>query len=138
MFSYLKIKNLDFNVYGTHQKINKKAYKLIFRHLTKNKLFPNYFKINMYSGTVGPDAISFKQKSKYSWHCYNPENKLGKACIITQKYYNLLVKELTKQRTKFGKAARYAAFMSHFAVDALNPAHQTGRYKKKKFRVCVF
>lgn len=117
---------------GTHQKINLASYLSAFHKLIHRKRFPNYNWILLNSGTLGPDMLWLRGLQKSSWHVYNPRTGKGGAGAAVQRFYNKLVKELARKRPRMRKAGKYAAWMSHFAVDALTPSHQEGRYKIKE------
>ncbi|MBW3015888.1 hypothetical protein KY330_05690 [Candidatus Woesearchaeota archaeon] len=115
---------------GTHQKINIASYKAIFHTLRNHRRFPNYEFIFAFSGTLGPDVWWYKGKHKWSWHVYNPKTGKGTAGLACQKAYDSLVEELIKKKPSMRKAGKIAAWLAHFAVDALTPPHQFGRYKR--------
>ncbi|MEA3429749.1 MAG: hypothetical protein U9R08_00600 [Nanoarchaeota archaeon] len=117
---------------GTHQKIDFASYISAFGKLFNKKRFPNYNWIEVSSGALGPDMLWLRGLQKSSWHVYNPRTKKGGACTAVQRFYDKLVMELSKKRPKMRKAGKYAAWLSHFIVDALTPSHQEGRYKIKE------
>ncbi len=108
-----------FKSFGTHQKFDREAYRLISSWLTEGK-FPARKQILNFEGMGGPDGLKFKGKYKTD-HLWDPINEIGFLPVWIEIHYKNLVTAL-----KLGdiqKAAFEAGYMAHYLTDSLTPAH---------------
>ncbi|OGY85147.1 MAG: hypothetical protein A3G01_00975 [Candidatus Kerfeldbacteria bacterium RIFCSPLOWO2_12_FULL_43_9] len=129
MFSGLLSKYLNLDQFSTHHIVNKLAYQAIFQRRRFSFMhFPSLSDIQTYEGYRGPDGLWIRKQMPTSQHAYNPVNGEGNALSVISSEYDLLQSSLTNDpRT----AARSAAYLSHFIVDALDPAHHIGNFKSR-------
>lgn len=129
MFSGLLSKYVNLDPFSTHHILNKFAYHRLFRKSRFCLLhFPSLSEIQAYAGYHGPDGLWLREQMPTSQHAYNPENDEGHALSMISKEYDVLQQSLPHDRPR---AARAAAYLSHFIVDALDPAHHIGRLKSR-------
>ena len=109
-------------IIGTHQKLDKLAYKIVSKNLPENVKFPTINQILLFEGTGGPDGLKRKSPGKDEpMHFIIPDNDDGKLIkMIEDHQYNM--------RKALGKgdeirAAFEAAWMAHAITDGLTPAH---------------
>jgi len=110
-------------ILGTHQRINRAAYEGVRGQLS---IFPDLIQINEYEGHLGPDGAWLRGEIADADHHFNPLTGEGGAPAAVQNYYDLLVAELSRPDPDLSKAARYAAWLAHFATDCLTPPHHVG------------
>ena len=131
------VKGKAFKSFGTHQKFDREAYRLISPYIAEGK-FPLRKSILNFEGMGGPDGLKFK--GKYSAdHLWDPINEIGYLPVWIDVHYQNLVTAL-----KLGdiqKAAFEAGYMAHYLTDSLTPAHHlsfkliTAQYEKSnRFR----
>lgn len=106
---------------GVHQRFNKVAYKMVEPFLAHGG-FPSITQINHFEGINGPDGLKTKSPGENEpSHLYDPYDDDGPIPDLISTHYVLLVKKL-KQRDMIGSAFE-AAWLSHYVVDGLTPAH---------------
>jgi hypothetical protein len=82
------------------------------------------------SGVVsgnGPDSPT--QKTKYSWHEYNPDLNAGEAPQQSAEWFEKLKKDIEDE--KWSKTAKDAAFLAHYIADVSCPFHINGRPRQE-------
>lgn len=125
MYSTLAIKTnskKSGRIVGTHQKLDKIAYKIITKNLKKSVGFPDIKLILNFEGTGGPDGLKRKSPGHDEPnHFIIPGEDDGSLIkIIEDHQYNL------RRALKKGdevRAAFEAAWMAHAVTDGLTPAH---------------
>ena len=125
MYSTLAIKTnskKSGRIIGTHQKLDKIAYKIVQKHLPENVKFPDIKTILLFEGMGGPDGLKRKSPGvDEPMHFIIPDNDDGKLIkMIEDHQYNL------RRALKKGdevRAAFEAAWMAHAVTDGLTPAH---------------
>ena len=125
MYSTLAIKKTSKNsgrIVGTHQKLDKIAYKIVTKNLPKGAKFPSIDLILNFEGMGGPDGLKRKSPGKDEpVHFIIPDADDGNLMkIIEDHQYNLrrAIKKGDEVRTAFE-----AAWMAHAITDGLTPAH---------------
>ena len=109
-------------IIGTHQKLDKLAFKIVSKNLPKDVKFPGIKDILLFEGMGGPDGLKRKSPGKDEpMHFIIPDKDDGKLLqIIKDHQYNL------RQALTDGneiRAAFEAAWMAHAITDGLTPAH---------------
>ena len=109
-------------IIGVHQKIDGIARQMLNTYLKHPYDFPSKKQILYFEGTRGPDGLKRKSPADDEPHSFlNPEKDDGKLFNqIDNHHYNLSValKERDVERASFE-----AAWLAHFIVDGLTPAH---------------
>lgn len=114
---------------GVHQRFDTAAYKMIHSHLQTGN-FPGVRRINHFEGINGPDGVKVKSPGVQDpSHMYDPIGDKGILPELITKHYNGLVEALrTGDRVRSGFEA---AWLAHFVVDGLTPAHHYPYDQKK-------
>lgn len=121
MYSTLATKNSG-KIMGTHQQIDKIAYKIVTKNLPKGVTFPTIKEILKFEGLGGPDGLKRKSPGKDEpMHFIIPGNDDGKLIKMIEDHQFNLRKALEKGDTI--RAAFEAAWMAHAVTDGLTPAH---------------
>lgn len=125
MYSTLAIKansKKSGRIIGTHQKLDKIAYKIVQKHLKGQVKFPDIKMILNFEGMGGPDGLKRKSPGKDEpMHFIIPSQDDGKLiALIHDHQYNL--REALKKGDEV-RAAFEAAWMAHAVTDGLTPAH---------------
>lgn len=121
MYSGFVTKNRSSRHLGVHQRFDTSAYKMI-RPQLKTAAFPGVKRILHFEGINGPDGVKVKSPGVQDpSHMYDPIGDKGILPELLTKHYNGLV-----DRLKAGdrvRAGYEAAWLAHFVVDGLTPAH---------------
>ncbi|MBP5512289.1 hypothetical protein J6X90_02805 [Candidatus Saccharibacteria bacterium] len=125
MYSTLAIKTnskKSGRIIGTHQKLDKIAYKIIQKHLPKDTKFPDIKTILLFEGMGGPDGLKRNSPGKDEpMHFIIPDKDDGKLFQMIKDHQYNLKKALEKGDDI--RAAFEAAWMAHAVTDGLTPAH---------------
>ena len=125
MYSTLAIKKnskKSGRIIGTHQKLDKIAFKVIQKHLPEDVKFPDIKTILLFEGTGGPDGLKRKSPGKDEpMHFIIPDHDDGKLMKMIEDHQYNLRKALKKGDEV--RAAFEAAWMAHAVTDGLTPAH---------------
>ncbi len=125
MYSTLAIKTnskQSGRIIGTHQKLDKIAYKIVTKNLKSNVKFPDIKMILNFEGTGGPDGLKRKSPGKDEpMHFIIPNADDGKLFKMIEDHQYNLRKALEKGDEV--RAAFEAAWMAHAVTDGLTPAH---------------
>lgn len=125
MYSTLAIKKnskRSGRIIGTHQKLDKIAYKIVEKNLPENVKFPTINQILLFEGMGGPDGLKRKSPGKDEpMHFILPDNDDGKLIKMIEDHQYNLRKALEKGDEI--RAAFEAAWMAHAVTDGLTPAH---------------
>ena len=125
MYSTLAIKTnskKSGRIIGTHQKLDKIAYKIVAKKLPKDVKFPTIKEILTFEGTGGPDGLKRKSPGKDEpMHFIIPDHDDGKLIKMIEDHQYNLRKALEKGDEI--RAAFEAAWMAHAITDGLTPAH---------------
>jgi len=109
-------------IIGTHQKLDKLAYKIVSDNLKSNAKFPPIEKILLFEGMGGPDGLKRKSPGKDEpMHFIIPDHDDGKLMKMIEDHQYNLRKALEKDDEV--RAAFEAAWMAHAITDGLTPAH---------------
>ena len=125
MYSTLAIKKnskKSGRIIGTHQKLDKIAFKILRENIPENTKFPDIKMILNFEGMGGPDGLKRKSPGvDEPMHFIIPDKDDGKLIkMIEDHQYNL------RRALKKGdevRAAFEAAWMAHAITDGLTPAH---------------
>ncbi len=122
MYSGTTLTNKSGAILGTHQKVDRVAYKHLV-NLTNTDKFPDISDILHFEGKNGPDGIKRKSPAKDEpWHFYDPFDTSDTQLLESMRsHYKELVIKLKKDHPE--KAAFDAAWLAHAIVDGLTPAH---------------
>ena len=109
-------------IIGVHQKIDGIARQMLNTYLKHPYDFPSKKQILYFEGTRGPDGLKRKSPADDEPHSFlNPEKDDGKLFNqITNHHYNLSV---ALEERDVERASFEAAWLAHFIVDGLTPAH---------------
>lgn len=125
MYSTLAIKTnskKSGRIIGTHQKLDKIAYKIVQKNLPENIKFPDIKTILLFEGMGGPDGLKRKSPGKDEpMHFIIPDKDDGKLFQMIKDHQYNLRKALEKGDEI--RAAFEAAWMAHAVTDGLTPAH---------------
>lgn len=125
MYSTLAIKTnskKSGRIIGTHQKLDKIAYKIVQKHLPENVKFPDIKTILLFEGMGGPDGLKRKSPGvDEPMHFIIPDNDDGKLMKMVEDHQYNLRRALKKGDEV--RAAFEAAWMAHAVADGLTPAH---------------
>lgn len=125
MYSTLAIKTnskKSGRIIGTHQKLDKIAYKIVQKHLPENVKFPDIKTILLFEGMGGPDGLKRKSPGVDElMHFIIPDNDDGKLMKMVEDHQYNLRRALKKGDEV--RAAFEAAWMAHAVADGLTPAH---------------
>ena len=125
MYSTLAIRNSSKNdgrIIGTHQKLDKIAYKIVQKNLPEDVKFPDIKTILLFEGIGGPDGLKKKSPGKDEpMHFIIPGHDDGKLITMIKDHQYNLRKALEKGDEY--RAAFEAAWMAHAVTDGLTPAH---------------
>lgn len=121
MYSGFVTKNKTSRRVGTHQRIDTAAYRMI-SHRLQSSAFPGIKRIHHFEGINGPDGVKVKSPGiQDPSHMYDPIKDTGELPALIQKHYNGLVERLrSNDRVRAGYEA---AWLAHYVVDGLTPAH---------------
>jgi hypothetical protein len=115
---------------GIHQKLDTSAFKMVAPYF-KHGSFPTLKEILHFEGLNGPDGVKVKSLGQHDpSHMYDPVNDNGVLPRLIRAHYAKLVKSLRtgdKVRTAFE-----AAWLAHYVVDGLTPAHHYPYDEKKE------
>jgi len=125
MYSTLALKTNSKNsgrIIGTHQKLDKIAYKIVSKKVPSNIKFPTIEQILLFEGMGGPDGLKRKSPGKDEpMHFIIPEHDDGKLIKMIEDHQYNMRKALEKGDEI--RAAFEAAWMAHAITDGLTPAH---------------
>lgn len=124
MYSTLAITNSKRSgrIIGTHQKLDKIAFKIVQKKLPTGIKFPDIKTILLFEGMGGPDGLKRKSPGKDEpMHFIIPGNDDGKLIKMIKDHQYNLRKALEKGDDI--RAAFEAAWMAHAVTDGLTPAH---------------
>lgn len=109
-------------IIGTHQKIDKIAYRIVSKKVPKGVKFPTIDQILLFEGMGGPDGLKRKSPGKDEpMHFIIPDDDDGKLMgMIKDHQYNL---RRALEKGDEIRAAFEAAWMAHAITDGLTPAH---------------
>lgn len=129
MYSGFITKNKTSRHLGVHQRFDTASYKMIHRRLQSGN-FPGIKRILHFEGINGPDGVKVKSPGiQDPSHMYDPIADDGLLPELIQKHYNGLVESLAQgDRVRAGFEA---AWLAHFVVDGLTPAHHYPYDQKK-------
>lgn len=120
---------------GVHQKLDTAAYKIIEPFVAHGK-FPNLSEILHFEGLNGPDGIKIKgginlKESSHEdpSHMYDPVDGKGELPALIRRHYDKLVSSLKEADNL--RASFEAAWLAHFLVDGMTPAHHFPYDEKK-------
>lgn len=128
-----------FKGWGTHQFLNRKAYRELSRHPAfKYSGFPRLIDIQEHGSIaydktgLGPDVAG---NSRFSEHWYNPVNKQGNTPITVQQLHEQFVEAMKEPWPHTLRAegeiradkAHLAAYSAHYIQDMTCPMHITGK-----------
>jgi hypothetical protein len=106
---------------GIHQRFDTAAYKMIAPYL-KKRTFPGIKEVLHFEGINGPDGVKVKSLGTHDpSHMYDPLKDEGTLPDLIAGHYASLVQELRER--DMVRAAYDAAWMAHYVVDGLTPAH---------------
>ena len=109
-------------IIGTHQKLDKIAYKIVSKCVHENVKFPTISQILLFEGMGGPDGLKRKSPGKDEpMHFIIPGHDDGKLIKMIEDHQYNLRKALEKGDEI--RAAFEAAWMAHAITDGLTPAH---------------
>ncbi len=124
MYSTLALTNSkkSGNIIGTHQKLDKIAFKIVQKHLPAGTKFPDIKTILLFEGMGGPDGLKRKSPGKDEpMHFIIPDHDDGRLITMIKDHQYNLKKALKKE--DMVRAAFEAAWMAHAVTDGLTPAH---------------
>lgn len=123
MYSGTTLTNFSGAIIGSHQKIDRVAYKYLTKSVKDMSGFPAIRDILHFEGKNGPDGIKSKSPAKDEpWHFYDPFDEDDAQLLgLIRGHYNELVKQLKKGTPE--RAAFDSAWLAHAIVDGLTPAH---------------
>jgi hypothetical protein len=104
---------------GVHQRLDRAAAKMI-RPLIPNGTLPPIKQILKFEGINGPDGLKVKSPDNNPSHVYEAHLHDESMEPITQHYEGLVKALREKDRVR---AAFDAAWLAHYVVDGLTPAH---------------
>ena len=130
MYSGFVSKNKTSSRLGVHQRFNAAAYHIIHDQL-QSGAFPGLKRLHHFEGINGPDGVKVKSPGVQDpSHMYDPVKDKGVLPQLITKHYNGLVDALrSNDRVRAGFEA---AWLAHFIVDGLTPAHHYPYDKKKQ------
>lgn len=109
-------------VIGTHQKIDRVAYRNLLEINDKPASFPSISQILHFEGTRGPDGVKLKSPGKDEpWHFVDPREPEGILFEYIADHQSNLVSAL--RRGDMTRAGFEAAWLAHAVADGLTPAH---------------
>lgn len=107
---------------GVHQKIDRLARRQISPYLRKPNVFPSIKEILYFEGTNGPDGIKRKSPNEDEPHSFidpdHDDKKLFTQIVNHHHKLSLALKNSDREQSAFE-----AAWLAHFVVDGLTPAH---------------
>lgn len=124
MYSTLALTNSkkSGNIIGTHQKLDKIAFKIVQKNLPEGAKFPDIKTILLFEGMGGPDGLKRKSPGKDEpMHFIIPDHDDGRLITMIEDHQYNLKKALEKD--DMVRAAFEAAWMAHAVTDGLTPAH---------------
>jgi len=130
MYSGFVSKNKASSRLVVHQRFNAAAYHIIHDQL-RSDAFPGLKRLHHFEGINGPDGLKVKSPGVQDpSHMYDPAKDEGILPELIGKHYNGLVDSLrAKDRVRAGFEA---AWLAHFVVDGLTPAHHYPYDAKKE------
>lgn len=122
MFSGLELTNNSGRFFGTHQKIDRVAYRVL-SNAVNLKHFPSKKQILQFEGRNGPDGIKIKSPAQDEpWHYIDPANPNDTDLItLILQHLDRLSFEISKSNLE--RAGFEASWLAHAIVDGLTPAH---------------
>ena len=123
MYSGTTLTNKSGAIIGTHQKIDRVAYKYLLELIKNRSGFPIIKDILHFEGNNGPDAVKRKSPAvDEPWHYYDPfdEDDTQLLFLLTE-HYKEFVQQLKRGEPE--RCAFDAAWIAHAVVDGLTPAH---------------
>lgn len=114
----------------THVQVDRAAFDLLRRQPNfRPERFPTFAQIRRYQVFGSPDAALARNHpdGRSTNHFYNPITGEGGAVLQVVRYLDALMAALRTRPSDFDSAGRAAAWMAHFTVDSLSPAHHNGR-----------
>ena len=121
MYSGFITKNKTSPRVGTHQRFDAAALRMIHPYL-RSAAFPGIKRIYHFEGINGPDGVKVKSPGVQDpSHMYDPIQDTGELPALVQKHYIGLVDRLRAEDRV--RAGYEAAWLAHFVVDGLTPAH---------------
>lgn len=123
MYSGTTLTKYSGRVFGTHQKLDRVAYRHLRKIVPNLSDFPRLGAILQFEGRNGPDGIKSKSPARDEpWHFYSPFDDTDTGLFeYIQTHYDQLVIELKNGSKE--RAAFEAAWLAHAIVDGLTPAH---------------
>ena len=124
MYSTLALTNSkkSGNIIGTHQKLDKIAFKIVQKNLPEGTKFPDIKTILLFEGMGGPDGLKRKSPGKDEpMHFIIPDHDDGRLIKMIEDHQYNLKKAIEKD--DMVRAAFEAAWMAHAVTDGLTPAH---------------
>lgn len=110
-------------VAGTHQRIDQAARYAMTPLLKKGAYFPSQKEINKFEGRKGPDGLKAKSPGTDDpSHFIDPNHPKDAVLLMLIKDHYFGLKEALKAKDNV-RASFEAAWMAHFIVDGLTPAH---------------
>lgn len=130
MYSGFITKNKSSHRLGVHQRFNTSAHRMI-KPMLQTGNFPGIKRILHFEGINGPDGLKTKSPDRQNpSHMYDPLTDKGELPELITKHYNGLVDSLrTGDRVRSGFEA---AWLAHYVVDGLTPAHHFPDYEEIK------
>jgi hypothetical protein len=106
---------------GIHQRFDAAAYRMIVPYL-KRKSFPTLKQVLGFEGINGPDGVKIKSLGVQDpSHMYDPISDTGVLPELIEGHYQRLVETLREK--DLVRSSYEAAWMAHYIVDGLTPAH---------------
>jgi hypothetical protein len=124
MYSTLALTNSKKSgrIIGTHQKLDKLAFRIVQKNLPAGAKFPDIKDILLFEGMRGPDGLKRKSPGKDEpMHFIIPDHDDGRLRKMIEDHQYNLRKALEKE--DMVRAAFEAAWMAHAVTDGLTPAH---------------
>ncbi|HSH31868.1 MAG TPA: hypothetical protein VK963_04355, partial [Candidatus Saccharimonadales bacterium] len=114
---------------GIHQKFDAAAYRMVAPYL-QPETFPTLRQVLAFEGINGPDGVKVKSLGiQDPSHMYDPVTDGGVLPELIKNHYDSLVGSLrTSDRVRSGFEA---AWLAHYVVDGLTPAHHYPYDEKK-------
>lgn len=122
MYSGTTLTNYSGKLFGTHQKIDRVALRVL-KNASNTKHFPTKRQILHFEGRNGPDGIKAKSPAQDEpWHYIDPFDPMDTQLLKTMSdHMENLIKELRDGNLE--RSAFEASWLAHAIVDGLTPAH---------------
>lgn len=122
-FAFTKRSLLTGRIAGTHQRLDQAARIAMNPLLKKGQYFPSTKEIIKFEGRKGPDGLKAKSPGiDEPSHFIDPSHPRKSELLMLIKDHYLGLKEALAQKDRV-RSAFEAAWMAHFIVDGLTPAH---------------